>query len=364
MGGPASDKTTAWRQLPSTFASVTLAAFAVLLPVAGLASADPSPAPSPSTAPAASPQAPPPIPSNFDPCGGPLELLNKIGNGTACVFVRGEVAVTAQFGSANLPANSQINFNTPVGSRSFGASTAAHAFGYPASVIYVGIGARTQIAFTPPSFAQVNSSTASALTGNNVLAAGSTDMNFEYKQLVWVDLTKFTMLALDFSYKAPTGSPALRGSGPSYTFDPIFTQPLPHNFGLTLGLPVNDSSTQDRPACSTATGHVVCTAGAIQRGWSFSPQLVPYWQSQGGTLIALVVQHNFNPSVTPVVISVAQLIGRHFEVSIAEGGFNYATSSTALNGLVHASATAYPSLFTASVNYLFGESNLPAALQQ
>jgi hypothetical protein len=337
---------------------------AVLL-LCGRAEADQTPAPSVSATPSAAPQAPPPIPKNFDPCGGPLELSNKLGNGTACVFVRGEVAVTAQYGSANLPANSQINFNTPRGSRSFGLSTAAHAFGYPASVIYVGIGSRAEIVVTPPSFVQVNSSASAALTGNNVLVAGAGDMQFQYKQLVWVDLAKFTMLAVDLNYKAPTGSPQLRGSGPSYTFNPIVTQPLPHNFGVTLAFPVTDSASTNAPTCTRATGQLVCMPGAIERGWSFSPQFIPYWESQGGTLIALMVQHNFHPSTTPVVFSAGQLIGRHFDVTISEGGFNYSASGSGpLNGLVNASSTAYPSLFSASVNYLFGSSNLPAALQQ
>jgi hypothetical protein len=327
-----------------------------------VAAQTPPPSATPPPAPA---QAAPAIPKNFDPCGGFLELLNKIGNGTACVFVRGEAAVTLQYGSANVPANTQINFNTPKGNRGFGLSTAAHAFGYPASVIYVGIGARTQIAISPPSFVQINSSALGALRGNNVLASGSSNMTFQYKQLVYVDPAKFTMLAVDLAYAAPTGSPSLRGAGPSYTLDPILTQPLPHNFGVTLAFPVNDSAATSPTTCSRASGRFVCTPGAIERGWSFSPQFIPYWESPGGTLLGLFVQHNFHPSATPVVFSAAQLIGRHFDIAISEGGFNYSASATGpLTGVVGASTNAYPSLFTASVNYLFGFSNLPAALQQ
>ena len=336
------------------YAAPALALALGFFPVVAGAQAPPSPAPSP-----------PPIPKNFDPCGGPLELLNKIGNGTACVFIRGEAAVTAQYGSANIPVNSQINFDTPLGSRSFGLSSAAHAFGYPGSEIYVGVGPRAQIAFTPPSFVQVDSSGLAALTGNNVLAAGASDMKLEYKQLVWVDMTKFTMLAFDLAYEAPTGSPRLQGVGPSYTIDPILTQPLPHNFGITLAVPVDDSAGTTPPSCTRAPGHIACVPGAIQRGWNLSPQVVPYWQSPGGTQLAMVAQHNFNPNSTPLILSAGQLIGRHFEVAIADGGFNYSASASGpLNGLVNASATAYPRLFTASVNYLFGQSNLPAALQQ
>ena len=305
--------------------------------------ATPTPAPSPTTAP---PPARPPIPKNFDPCGGFLELPNKIGNGTACVFVSGEAAIAAQYGSVNIPANAQINFDTPLGSRSHGISTAAHGFGYPASVIYVGVGPRAQIVITPPSFVQINSSAAAALTGNQLLVAGATDMEFEYKQLVYVNLQNFTMLALDVAYDAPTGSPALRGAGPSYTFDPIVTLTLPHNYGVTLASPINS--------------HTLVTSSGNQRGWAWTPQLVPYWESPGGTELAVAVQHNFSPNVTPVIFSASQLFGRHLMLSVAEGGFNYSASATGpFQGLVNASATAYPSLFTVSVNYLFGQSNVP-----
>jgi hypothetical protein len=42
--------------------------------------------PSASPTPSAPAEAAPEIPKDFDPCGGFLELLNKIGNGTACVL--------------------------------------------------------------------------------------------------------------------------------------------------------------------------------------------------------------------------------------------------------------------------------------
>jgi hypothetical protein len=316
------------------------AALAALLSLANRAAADPTPAPS--ATPSAQPQAAPAIPKDFDPCGGPLELLNKIGNGTACVFVLGEAALTAQYSSANIPVNAQLN----AAGGALNVSGYAHAFGYPAPVVYVGISPRAQIVITPPSFVQVNSGRL------GTLAAGASDMSFEYKQLVFVDLTKFTMLALDLAYKAPTGSPALRGPGPQYTLDPIITQPLPHNFGLTIAFPVNNFTV----SCFTCAG--------TQRGWSLSPQVVPYWQSRGGTILALFVQHDFSPNTTPIAFSAGQLVGRHFEIAVSEGGFvRTATASGPFEGLVNATVSAYPSLFNVSANYLIGRSDLPAALQ-
>jgi hypothetical protein len=350
------------RKLWSAFFGLLVAATTLLTCQAAGAQTPPAATPNPSPTPQS--EAAPSIPADFDPCGGPLELLNKIGNGTACVFVRGEGAVTAQYGSAYIPVNSQVNFQTPIGSRSSGLSTSASAFGYPGSTIYIGVLPRAQVAITLPSFVQVNSSVAQPLTGTNVLAAGASNMTFEYKQLAYVNLQKSTMAAIDLAYNAPTGSPALRGPGPSYTINPILTQPLPHNYGVTIASPIINSTINNPPLCSRGVSGLVCTSGGTQRGWSWTPQIVPYWGSRGGTLLAIVVQHDFSPNATPFVFSAAQLFGRHLEISAAYGGFTYSAFRTGpFQGLATASTTANPSLFTIGVNYLIGHSDLPAALQ-
>lgn len=297
-----------------------------------------TPAPSPSAASQAAPQ----IPKDFDPCGGPLELLNKIGNGTACVFVRGEAALVAQYSSATIPFNAEISAM----GRTFNVAGDGHAFGIPAPVVYIGVAPRAQIVITPPSFVQVSSPRL------GTLAAGTSNMSFEYKQLVFVNPAKFTMIALDLAYTAPTGSQAFRGPGPTYTINPIITQPLPHNFGLTLAFPVKNFTVN----CFLCANN--------QRGWSLAPQVVPYWESQGGTLLALFVQHNFSPNTTPIALSAGQLFGRHFEIAVAEGGFVRTASATGpFEGVVNATVTAHPSLFNVSANYLIGQSDLPAAPQ-
>jgi hypothetical protein len=316
------------------------------------------PTPSPVASPAAQ------LPKNFDPCGGPLELLNKAGNQTACVFVLGEAAITAQYSAAYIPVNSTFNFDTPLGSRSIGLSSAAWAYGYPGSVVYIGVLPRAQLVITPPSSVNVYSTSSSPLVPSP-LVAGATDMKFEYKQLAYVNPKTFSMAALHLSYQAPTGSPALSGNGPSYAIEPILQQPLPHNFGFVLNLPVTNSGTVNGPTCNLTMGGPICVPGPISRGWSFAPELTPYWQSPGGTLLAFVVQHSFNPNTTPVVFSAGQLMSRHVELFASYGVARVsASTTTALQGLATASATARPSVFTIGINYLIGRSDLPAALQQ
>lgn len=324
---------------PATAAGLLLTLFLI----ASRSNAAQAPVPAATPTPSVPAKAAPAIPKDFDPCGGFLELLNKIGNGTACVFVRGEAALTAQYSSATIPFNAQISAM----GRTVGVAGDGHAFGLPAPVVYIGVAPRAQIAITPPSFVQASSPRL------GTLAAGTSNMGFEYKQLLFVNPAKFTMIALDLDYTAPTGSQAFRGPGPTYTIDPIVTQPLPHNFGLTLAFPVNNFTVNCFLCAST------------QRGWSLAPQVVPYWESQGGTLLALFVQHNFSPNTTPIAFSAGQLVGRHFEIAVAEGGFvRTATATGPFEGAVSATVTAHPSLFNVSANYLIGQSDLPAALQQ
>ncbi len=329
---------------------VTASLLAALSPVTGWAQATPQPS-SGAAQPAAATA--PHIPPNFDPCGGPLELLNKIGNQTPCVFVAGEAAISAQYGTAYVPVNSQINVNLPSGSRVANLSTAARAFGLPASTVYIGVLPRAEIIFTPPSFVQVNSLGPSRVLGNSPVVAGATDMTFQYKQLAYVNMKTFSLLGFDVAYHAPSGSPTLRAPGPSYSFTPLYLQPLPHNFGLMLTLPLSNVTVADHSTSETL------------RGWRLAPEALPYWESRGGTLLALLLEHNFQPNVTPVVFSAGQLFGRHFELEAAYGGFSRTVTTTApFQGVVSATTTASPSLFTIGVNYVVGTSDLPAALQQ
>jgi hypothetical protein len=101
---------------------------------------------------------------------------------------------------------------------------------------------------------------------------------------------------------------------------------------------------------------------AAQGNWSWSPQFVAYWTSPGGMQLAVVVQHEFHPSITPVIFSATQLFGRHLALAVTAGGFDYSSTVTVLHGLVNVSTTAHPSLFTVVLNSLSGHSDLPGRL--
>ena len=312
--------------------------------------ATPSPSPTPA-APASPAPALPFNPATFDPCGGQWELPNKLGNGTACVFVLGEVAADASYTTITAPVSSTI---TGPFMRSVTASGSISADSYPGSTIYAGVGPRSQISFAPPTYVSVN--TRAGVT------TGGTDMTFAYKHLFLLNLEKFTMLAISAAYTAPTAGAPFGGVGPKYQFDPIFTQPLPQNLGITLAGPINNFSTSS----------IVCPMGIKSchnvigaRGWSWTPQFAPYWLSPGGTMVAGFVQHGFNPNTWPAAAFISQSLNRHVEVYVQYGGGSVSVNSTGpVLGLFKTATYVTPTVFAAGIAVLAGESNLPPALLQ
>ena len=332
----------------------TFAAIAALL-LAGVfvpARADqPSSPASPTPGKTASPAPPPPsIPANFDPCGGPFELPNKLGNGTACVFVLGEFAANASYETITAPVSTSIT--GPLMRGSLTASGSVSASSYPGSTIYAGVGPRSQISFAPPTYVSVN--TRAGVT------AGGTDMTFAYKHLFLLNMANFTMLAINASYTAPTAGAPFGAAGPKYALDPIFTQPLPQNLGITIAAPITNFSTTST-VCPRGIRSCHQVIGA--RGWSWTPQFAPYWLSPGGTMVAGFVQHGFNPVTWPAAVYVSQSLNRHVEVFAQYGGGSVSVTTTGpVLGLFKAQTYVTPTVFSAGIAILAGESNLPPAL--
>lgn len=332
-----------------------LAAIAALLLADWCAPAradQPAPSESPTpTVPSSPVPSPPPIPANFDPCGGPLELPNKLGNGTACVFVLGEVAADASYTTITAPVSTTI---TGPFMRSVTASGSVSANSYPGSTIYAGVGPRSQISFAPPTYVNVNT--------RGGVTAGSTDMTFAYKHLFLLNMEKFTMLAIYAAYTAPTAGAPFGAAGPKYELDPILTQPLPQNLGFTLAAPIANFSTSST-VCPMGIKSCHSVIGA--RGWSWTPQFAPYWLSPGGTMVAGFVQHSFNPVTWPAGVYVSQLLNRHVEVYAVYGGGSVSVTTTGpVLGLFKAATYITPTVFSVGVAILAGESNLPPALLQ
>jgi hypothetical protein len=272
----------------------------------------------------------------FDPCGGALELVKKYLAGGPCVFVLGQAMLQANYGATNTTANSQIFQNGEI----ITTPSAGRSFFYPNSLVVIGVTPRSQFSITPPSFQQNT-----ALTG--VTVAGATDMAFGYKHEVYFNPATAALVSMSLSYEAQTGSPALTAPGPAYTVMPLASMPLGRGspFGIAITLPFINAVTSTTPT-------------SVQRGWSFTPQIIPTWRSRGGTLIGLFIQHNFSPNTTPVTLNFAQTLGRQWLLTAQYGGQTLASNYTEPEAGIAATTRAYPRTITAGFCYMVGRSEL------
>jgi hypothetical protein len=291
---------------------------------------------SPSPAPQAG-ATPSPTSGRRDPCGGPQELLKKYLAASPCVFVAGQASLQATYATTSIPADVVLDLGGPT----LPARANRSAIAYPGTLINVGISQNAQITILPPSFSQLSSAT------RGTLAAGATDMEFWYKQLVYVDRARGILGGLLLTYEAPTGSPGITAPGPAYTINPLLNLATnrARTMGVSLAFPVSNF------ASSSSSG--------ITRGWSFAPQAVPFWRSPGGTLLALVVAHDFTTNATPLLLNTAQLITRQFQIQATYGGVNSAVDlANPLAGVTRAQGTSYSRTLTIGGSYMFGTSEL------
>jgi hypothetical protein len=278
--------------------------------------------------------------ANLDPCAGPLELQSKTGI-TPCVYVAGEGAFSYGYTSVNIPGTI-----TASGDRgfSFTRNFAGHVDAYPGFAMEIGITAHSQISIIAPSSIE----TSVHLGGQAV--SGASDMQFSYKQMVFANLQSATLLSLEATYEAPVGAMPFAAPGPSYNAKLIFGQGLPKHFGIAGQLPLiyEVASTN--------------TQGQNTYGFQFVPTLLPYWQSPGGTLIAVAATHMFSPNITPISVAVLQLINRHVQIGVAYGGVNSFTDIAGpIPQIVHFNTSVYPRLLSVNLYFLAGESNFPPA---
>ena len=175
---------------------------------------------------------PTPASGRRDPCGGPQELLKKYLAASPCVFVAGQASLQATYATTVIPANVVLD----LGGSSLPARANRSAIAYPGGLINVGISQNAQITILPPSFSQLSSAT------RGTLAAGATDMEFWYKQLIYVDSARGILGGLLLTYEAPTGSPGIAAPGPAYTINPLLNLATnrARTMGVSLAFPVSN----------------------------------------------------------------------------------------------------------------------------
>jgi hypothetical protein len=289
-----------------------------------------APAASPVPAVAASPPA-----TLTDPCGGAQELLKKYLSASPCVFVLGQASVQVTYSGSNVP----IVITHETAGRVGVITESSQAFGYPGALFNVGVTSASQITIVAPSYTQIQSTQTGA-------AAGSSDMEFRYKALVYTDRKRGILGGILATYEAPTGSPGISAGSPSYQINPLLNLALnrARSIGENLSFPVTNG------AASNGSG----------RSWTFAPQAVTFWRSPGGTLLAVVVQYAFSTNSTFLTLNTAQLISRNLQLQGTYGGNNATVNY--VNPVENAGpghGVAYSRSFTIGASYLIGRSELP-----
>ncbi len=307
-------------------AGVALALLAPCAAVADTVNPTPSPTPSPAVWPS----------GYFDPCGGSLELVKKYLAGGPCVFVLGQAMLQANYGATNTTSYSQVTFNGQIETT----TGSGRSFYYPNGLVVIGVTRRSQVSVTLPTFEQ-------STTIQDVTVAGATDMAFGYKQEVYYNNRSLALASFSASYQAQTGSQSLTAAGPSYTLMPLASMPVRPGspYGIAVTLPFINAV-------------VSTTASGVQRGWSFTPQIIPTWRSRGGTLIGLFVQHNFSPNTTPITLNFAQTLARQWLLTAQYGGQTLASDYTEPEGGVASTTRSYPRSVSIGFCYMIGRSEI------
>jgi hypothetical protein len=274
------------------------------VPLAIIAQATPSPAPAAATV------------GLTDPCGGYQELLKKYLSASPCVFVRGQGSVQVTYSGMNVTLLS------------------SHAFGYPGTLLNVGVTPSSQVTIVAPSFSQLSNPAGTV--------AGTTDMEFRYKQLVYWNRAGGILGGVLATYKAPTGSPGLTAGAPSYEINPL----------------LNVALNKARSIAENLSFPVANVPGPSGRTWSFAPQAVTVYRSPGGTLLAIIGQYNFSTQLTYLTFNFAQLLSRNVQLQGTYGGNSSVIDYVSpVEGL--ATGTSYSRSFTIGLSYMVGHSEVP-----
>ena len=254
------------------------------------AQASPAPAqppPSPSV-----PAAPPKLPWNFDPCGGPQELLYKYGT-TACVVVGREALFSAGYVSAKV--NGTISISSAVLPKIAGTINGL-VRSWPSAQAIVGLGPFTDLQIIPQTYARVDT------TAFPLLVSGSTDWKVGLKQRIEFDPLHLTVTSVAVGIQFPSGSPPLRAIAPVYSFDLIGQKSWPSRLALIYDMQVVD-------------------AGLVGGGRqvTLSPTVLGAWISPGSSLVAAGAVVLPSGKGIPL-LTVEQLFNRHMGIAVLYAG--------------------------------------------
>jgi hypothetical protein len=148
----------------------------------------------------------------FNPCGGWRQLLTTYAAATNCSLDAGQFTLGVNYAATYIPIGTQLTIN--------GVTAASTTFGnqhsFPAATLSLGLGGLWTLLYTPPEHSDLHG------YNGNVDNNGTTNQMFGLRNMFFFNRCfpycgGFGLSAVNFYYKPPTGSEALRGIGPSYT---------------------------------------------------------------------------------------------------------------------------------------------------
>jgi hypothetical protein len=149
---------------------------------------------------------------DFNPCGGWRQLLTTYASATNCSLDAGQFTLGVNYAATYIPVGTSLTINGVTASTSTYANT--HAF--PSVPLSVGVGDRWTLLYTPPEYQEIVG------YNGNVNKSGATNMTFGARNMFFFNRCfpycgGFGLSAINMFYSPPSGSPAWRGTGPSYT---------------------------------------------------------------------------------------------------------------------------------------------------
>jgi hypothetical protein len=242
----------------------------------------------------------PKLPPNFDPCGGPQELLNKFGT-TPCVVPLGEVMLSGGYSSAKVTGNVALGSIATM-------PVSALARQFPQSVITVGVTPQTDFEFAGPSYLRLDT------PSKPWLAQGATDSSFEIKQQVAFNPFAAEITSITLQVKLDTGSPSLRAASPAYALGVLQSKAWPSQH-LTL---IGNADVAYGP---TSGPMPVQRASAGATGLAL-------WTSPGNFLASVGAVYNTSSGVLMPLAAVEQLVNRHVGLQLYYAGMGAGFAQT------------------------------------
>ncbi|HEX3670307.1 MAG TPA: hypothetical protein VHT92_01250 [Candidatus Cybelea sp.] len=283
----------------------------------------------------------------FNPCGGWRQLLTSYAAATNCSLDAGQFTLGVNYAATYIPLGTKLTINGATAT----STTYSVTHSFPAATLSVGLGGLWTLLYTPPEHSD------SGGYYGNVNSSGTTNQMFGFRNMFYFNRCfpycgGFGLSAINFFYKPPTGSEALRGIGPSYTAGfstSVTVAHAPSGAGrwiinlwdpVTYGVISSQSGTKGQPGTVQwgVSSTLLATAIWIHHSWRLNTSI-------GYLIPAHQWVFNVNPNY---------LISRRLVVGADYGGAGVALQNVSAPPILLSNTTTRPRFLDVTLMYLLG----------